>query len=63
MEEDKENTRPREKKVEINCDEPEKPEKLNKEKKEAMTKVVNVVSRLTLAGLQSCCELTYKQRS
>lgn len=40
MKEDKENTRPREKKVEIKCDEPEKPEKLNKEKKEAMTKIV-----------------------
>lgn len=36
MKEDKENTRPREKKVEIKCDENEKP---NKEKKEALTKV------------------------
>uniref|UniRef100_A0A8C1QLD4 Regulator of nonsense transcripts 3B-like n=2 Tax=Cyprinus carpio TaxID=7962 RepID=A0A8C1QLD4_CYPCA len=40
MKEDKENTRPREKKVEIKCDEIEKPEKPNKEKKEAMTKIV-----------------------
>uniref|UniRef100_A0A8C1NJV2 UPF3B regulator of nonsense mediated mRNA decay n=1 Tax=Cyprinus carpio TaxID=7962 RepID=A0A8C1NJV2_CYPCA len=37
MKEDKENTRPREKKVEIKCDENEKP---NKEKKEALTKIV-----------------------
>lgn len=42
MKEDKENTRPREKKVEIKCDDNEKAEKPNKEKKEAMTKVVNV---------------------
>ncbi|KAL4631592.1 regulator of nonsense transcripts 3B isoform X1 [Arapaima gigas] len=40
MKEDKENTRPREKKVEIKCDDNEKPEKPNKEKKEAMTKIV-----------------------
>ncbi|KAI4892876.1 hypothetical protein NFI96_012621 [Prochilodus magdalenae] len=40
MEEDKENTRPREKKVEIKCEESEKVEKANKEKKEAMTKIV-----------------------
>uniref|UniRef100_A0A673KY45 Regulator of nonsense transcripts 3B-like n=1 Tax=Sinocyclocheilus rhinocerous TaxID=307959 RepID=A0A673KY45_9TELE len=40
MKEDKENTRPREKKVEIKCDENEKPEKPNKEKKEALTKIV-----------------------
>uniref|UniRef100_A0A671MKU0 Regulator of nonsense transcripts 3B-like n=1 Tax=Sinocyclocheilus anshuiensis TaxID=1608454 RepID=A0A671MKU0_9TELE len=40
MKEDKENTRPREKKVEIKCDEIEKAEKPNKEKKEAMTKIV-----------------------
>ncbi|XP_051944860.1 regulator of nonsense transcripts 3B-like [Xyrauchen texanus] len=40
MKEDKENTRPREKKVEINCDENEKAEKSSKEKKEAMTKIV-----------------------
>ncbi|XP_016310392.1 regulator of nonsense transcripts 3B-like [Sinocyclocheilus anshuiensis] len=39
MKEDKENTRPREKKVEIKCDENEKPEKPNKEK-EALTKIV-----------------------
>lgn len=42
MKEDKENTRPRERKLEINCDESEKQEKPNKEKKEAMTKVVYV---------------------
>lgn len=41
MKEDKENTRPRERKVEIKCDENDKPEKPNKEKKEAMTKVVS----------------------
>lgn len=41
MKEDKENTRPREKKVEIKCDENEKQEKPSKEKKEAMTKVVS----------------------
>lgn len=46
MKEDKENTRPREKKVEIKCDENEKLEKPSKEKKEAMTKVNNVVSKL-----------------
>ncbi|KAG7484261.1 hypothetical protein MATL_G00047330 [Megalops atlanticus] len=41
MKEDKENARPREKKVEIKCEENEKPEKPNKEKKEAaMTKIV-----------------------
>ncbi|XP_073676777.1 regulator of nonsense transcripts 3B [Garra rufa] len=40
MKEDKENTRPRERKVEIKCDENEKQEKPNKEKKEAMTKIV-----------------------
>lgn len=40
MKEDKENTRPREKKVEIKCDENDKQEKLCKEKKEAMTKIV-----------------------
>ncbi|XP_056625821.1 regulator of nonsense transcripts 3B [Triplophysa dalaica] len=40
MKEDKENTRPRERKLEINCDENEKQEKPNKEKKEAMTKIV-----------------------
>ncbi|KAK7138037.1 hypothetical protein R3I94_013616 [Phoxinus phoxinus] len=40
MKEDKENTRPRERKLEIKCDENDKPEKPNKEKKEAMTKIV-----------------------
>ncbi|XP_023650681.1 regulator of nonsense transcripts 3B [Paramormyrops kingsleyae] len=41
MMEDKENTRPREKKVvEIRCDDSEKLEKPNKEKKETMTKIV-----------------------
>lgn len=40
MKEDKENTRPREKKLEIKYDENEKPEKPSKEKKEAMTKIV-----------------------
>ncbi|NP_957248.1 regulator of nonsense transcripts 3B [Danio rerio] len=40
MKEDKENTRPREKKVEIKCDENDKQEKPCKEKKEAMTKIV-----------------------
>ncbi|XP_047441928.1 regulator of nonsense transcripts 3B [Mugil cephalus] len=39
MKEDKENTRPKEKKVEIRCEDGEKTEKL-KEKKEAMTKIV-----------------------
>lgn len=39
MKEDKENTRPREKKVEIKCEENEKPDKPCKERKEAMTKV------------------------
>lgn len=38
MKEDKENTRPKEKKVEIKCEDGEKTEKC-KEKKEAMTKV------------------------
>lgn len=38
MKEDKENTRPREKRVEIKCEDLEKTEK-SKEKKEAMTKV------------------------
>lgn len=42
MMEDKENTRPREKKVvEIRCDDSEKLEKPNKEKKETMTKVAS----------------------
>nr|XP_055034810.1 regulator of nonsense transcripts 3B [Misgurnus anguillicaudatus] len=40
MKEDKENTRPREKKLEMKYDENEKPEKPTKEKKEAMTKIV-----------------------
>ncbi|XP_076877084.1 regulator of nonsense transcripts 3B [Brachyhypopomus gauderio] len=40
MKEDKENTRPREKRVDIKCEESEKSEKPNKEKKEAMTKIV-----------------------
>ncbi|XP_040904828.1 regulator of nonsense transcripts 3B [Toxotes jaculatrix] len=39
MKEDKENTRPKEKKVEIKCEDGEKMEK-SKEKKEAMTKIV-----------------------
>ncbi|XP_026187050.1 regulator of nonsense transcripts 3B [Mastacembelus armatus] len=39
MKEDKENTRPKEKKVEIKCEDGEKTEK-SKEKKEAMTKIV-----------------------
>lgn len=39
MKEDKENTRPKEKKVEIKCEDAEKTEK-PKEKKEAMTKIV-----------------------
>lgn len=38
MKEDKENTRPKEKRVEIKCEDAEKTEKV-KEKKEAMTKV------------------------
>lgn len=38
MKEDKENTRPKEKRVEIKCEDAEKTEK-PKEKKEAMTKV------------------------
>uniref|UniRef100_W5JXZ5 UPF3B regulator of nonsense mediated mRNA decay n=1 Tax=Astyanax mexicanus TaxID=7994 RepID=W5JXZ5_ASTMX len=40
MKEDKENTRPREKKVEIKCEDGEKSERPNKEKKETMTKIV-----------------------
>ncbi|KAJ8401781.1 hypothetical protein AAFF_G00377520 [Aldrovandia affinis] len=41
MKEDKENARPREKRVEIQCEENEKPERPNREKKEAaMTKIV-----------------------
>ncbi|XP_066505158.1 regulator of nonsense transcripts 3B isoform X2 [Hoplias malabaricus] len=40
MKEDKENTRPREKKVEIKCEDGEKTEKPTKEKKEVMTKIV-----------------------
>ncbi|KAJ8351216.1 hypothetical protein SKAU_G00226920 [Synaphobranchus kaupii] len=40
MKEDKENARPREKKVEIKCEENEKQERPSKEKKEAMTKIV-----------------------
>ncbi|XP_063046524.1 regulator of nonsense transcripts 3B [Engraulis encrasicolus] len=41
MKEDKENTRPREKKVDMKCDDTEKPDKpCSKEKKEAMTKIV-----------------------
>lgn len=43
MKEDKENTRPKEKKVEIKCEENEKAEKPNKEKKEAMTKVASLL--------------------
>uniref|UniRef100_A0A4W6E342 UPF3B regulator of nonsense mediated mRNA decay n=1 Tax=Lates calcarifer TaxID=8187 RepID=A0A4W6E342_LATCA len=39
MKEDKENTRPKERKVEIKCEDGEKTEK-SKEKKEAMTKIV-----------------------
>uniref|UniRef100_A0A1A8MYV5 UPF3 regulator of nonsense transcripts homolog B n=1 Tax=Nothobranchius pienaari TaxID=704102 RepID=A0A1A8MYV5_9TELE len=39
MKEDKENTRPKEKKVELKCEDGEKTEK-SKEKKEAMTKIV-----------------------
>ncbi|XP_068451531.1 regulator of nonsense transcripts 3B [Clinocottus analis] len=39
MKEDKENARPKERKVEINCEDGEKTEK-SKEKKEAMTKIV-----------------------
>lgn len=40
MKEDKENARPREKKVEMKCDDNEKPDKPCREKKEAMTKIV-----------------------
>ncbi|KAK2838779.1 hypothetical protein Q7C36_013593 [Tachysurus vachellii] len=40
MKEDKENTRPKERKVEIKCEENERTERPNKEKKEAMTKIV-----------------------
>lgn len=43
MKEDKENTRPKERKVELKCEETEKNEKANKEKKEAMTKVANLL--------------------
>lgn len=39
MKDDKENTRPKERKLEINYDDGEKTEKM-KEKKEAMTKVI-----------------------
>lgn len=38
MKEDKENTRPREKRMELKCEDGEKTER-SKEKKEAMTKV------------------------
>lgn len=38
MKEDKENTRPKDKRVEINCEDGEKTER-SKEKKEALTKV------------------------
>lgn len=48
MKEDKENNRPKEKRVEIKCEDGEKTEK-SKEKKEAMTKV-------KLAScVSSCC--------
>uniref|UniRef100_A0AAY4DK50 UPF3 domain-containing protein n=1 Tax=Denticeps clupeoides TaxID=299321 RepID=A0AAY4DK50_9TELE len=40
MKEDKENARPRERKVEIKCDENEKTEKALREKKETMTKII-----------------------
>lgn len=43
MKEDKENTRPKDKRVELRCEDGEKTEK-SKEKKEAMTKV-RVASR------------------
>lgn len=49
MKEDKENTRPKEKRVEIRCEDGEKTEK-SKEKKEAMTKV-KLANRLTLRTL------------
>uniref|UniRef100_A0A3B5MMH4 UPF3B regulator of nonsense mediated mRNA decay n=1 Tax=Xiphophorus couchianus TaxID=32473 RepID=A0A3B5MMH4_9TELE len=45
MKEDKENTRPKDKRVEIKCEDGEKTEKC-KEKKEAMTKVEIVIRRL-----------------
>lgn len=49
MKEDKENTRPKEKKVEIKCEDGEKTEK-SKEKKEAMTKV-KLANLATLAAV------------
>lgn len=48
MKEDKENTRPKERKVEIKCEDVEKTEK-PKEKKEAMTKV-----KLASSASQGC---------
>ncbi|MBN3323776.1 REN3B protein, partial [Atractosteus spatula] len=40
MKEDKENARPKERKAELRCEEPEKAEKPSREKKEMMTKIV-----------------------
>ncbi|XP_066571193.1 regulator of nonsense transcripts 3B [Amia ocellicauda] len=40
MKEDKENARPKEKKVDIRCEDNEKPDKATKERREAMTKIV-----------------------
>lgn len=45
MKEDKENTRPKERKLEIKYDDAEKTEK-TKEKKEAMTKVLTLLAAL-----------------
>lgn len=59
MKEDKENTRPKDKKVEIKCEENEKTEKPNKEKKEAMTKVASLLIRAVSFLASSKTELKY----
>lgn len=50
MKEDKENTRPKERKVEIKCEENDRTERPNKEKKEAMTKVASLFVAKQLAS-------------
>ncbi|XP_038145513.1 regulator of nonsense transcripts 3B isoform X1 [Cyprinodon tularosa] len=58
MKEDKENTRPKEKKVEIRCEDGEKTEKC-KEKKETMTKV-ETASRAVIAS-SSCLKIVIRR--
>lgn len=53
MKEDKENTRPKERKVEIKCEDVERTEK-SKEKKEAMTKV-----KLASSASQGCFKSSF----